>query len=60
MTYFPALRWGRLEAIEAMATMPKQIGTEDLPLFPRLGWGGSDSGEMVRAYNEALAFCMEV
>jgi hypothetical protein len=57
LTYFPALRFSRRRAWEAIVTIPKpEYVREDLPIFFRFGWGGCDSPEMMQAWASARAF----
>ena len=47
--YEPGLRFTGKELHEAMDTISKNLHTADLPIFYRLGWGGSESPEMMLA-----------
>ncbi len=53
--YFPGLRFEGRESLErAVRTIPMREGeSEVLPLFFRFGWGGCDSLEFCRAWDEA-------
>lgn len=56
MRYFPGLRFeGQLNLSKALQT-PREPDCDDLPMFFRFGWGGSDSEEFLEARKEAMEY----
>lgn len=49
MIYFPGLRFDGMRGLSTALQIPKPKGTQDLPIFYRFGWGGSDSPEFSAA-----------
>jgi hypothetical protein len=61
ITYFPGLRFDGERGIAEAFTIPKPDYTEeDLPIFYRMGWGGSDSPEFSDASRRAWEFAREL
>jgi hypothetical protein len=57
IVYFSGLRFeGQRALSKAMIEIPREEGCEDLPLFYRFGWGGSESPEFCGAWEDALAY----
>jgi hypothetical protein len=53
LRYFAGLRWRGLSGLAEAKALPRPRGTPGLPIFFRLGWGGCDSPEFMRARAEA-------
>ena len=49
LVYFSGLRFEGEIGISKAIRIPKQSGENDLPIFYRFGWGGSDSPEFMAA-----------
>jgi hypothetical protein len=56
MAYFPGLRFRGQAGIAEALRLPKHLKTDpDLPFFYRFGWGGRESPDFRKAWDDAQA-----
>jgi hypothetical protein len=56
LVYFPGLQFKGQKNLSEALQIPKEPYCEDLPLFYRFGWAGSDSEEFAAARREAMKY----
>lgn len=56
LVYFAGLRFAGQAKLSKALQIPKESYCDDLPLFYRFGWGGSDSEEFTAARKKAMDY----